>query len=72
MSKAQTLREMRIDKRLTQQDVASKAKVSPSYYSQIERGLKPSETSDMMKIVSRMKGTRQRTAGGTVRAGRDK
>jgi transcriptional regulator with XRE-family HTH domain len=72
MSKAQTLREMRIDKRLTQQDVAKKAKVSPSYYSQVERGLKPSETAEMMLAVNRMKGTKNRTSGGTVRAGRDK
>lgn len=72
MSKAQTLREMRIEKRLTQSDVAKKAKVSPSYYSQVERGLKPAETAEMMLVVNRMKGTRNRTVGGSERAGREK
>ena len=70
MTKTRTLREMRLEKRLTQADVARKGRVSPSYYSQIERGMKPSDTDEFMLLVSHMRSTRKRTAGGGERVGR--
>lgn len=66
------LRKNRIDKRLTQADVAKKAKVSASYYGLVERGERPGEIPEMISIVNRMKGTRSRTLGGTTRTGRAK
>jgi transcriptional regulator with XRE-family HTH domain len=72
MTKAEMLRKNRIDKRLTQSDVAKKAKVSPSYYGLVERGERPGEIPQMMAVVNRMKGTRSRTLGGSVRVGRSK
>ncbi|MGH9773234.1 MAG: helix-turn-helix domain-containing protein [Candidatus Acidiferrales bacterium] len=38
MSKRDLLRSLRLQKRLTQEEVAGKLKVSQSYYSAIERG----------------------------------
>jgi predicted transcriptional regulator len=70
MSKPRTLREMRLEKRLTQADVARKGRVSASYYSQVERGKKPSDTEVFMLLVSHMRSTRKRTAGGDERVGR--
>ncbi len=72
MTKVQMLRQNRIEKRLTQDDVARKAKVSPSYYGLVERGERAGDVADFMAIVNRMKGTRSRTLGGGERAGRKK
>lgn len=70
--RVQDLRELRLEKRLTQAEVASKLKVSQSYYSSVERGAKPAEISDALKTVSGMRKRTDRTAGGDAKAGRQK
>ncbi len=73
MSKrAQDLRSLRLEKRLTQEEVAERLKVSQSYYSAVERGKKPNEISDALHTVSRMRTRSDRTAGGGKKAGREK
>lgn len=69
---AKDLRSLRLEKRLTQQQVAEKLKVSQSYYSQVERGAKPREISPALHAVSRMRMRTDRTAGGQLKAGRQK
>ena len=71
-TKTGTLRSMRLEKRLTQGEVASKMKVSQAHYSAIERGIKQSEVSDAMQTVSRMRLRSDRTGGGDQKAGRQK
>ena len=66
------LRSLRLEKRLTQAEVADKFKVSQAYYSAIENGLKPSEVAEAAKIVSRMRMRTDRTDGGEHKAGREK
>lgn len=66
------LRALRLQKRLTQEEVASKFKVSQSYYSAIERGTKPGEISDALKVVNGMRTRTDRTDGGGKKAGRTK
>lgn len=68
---AKDLRALRLEKRLTQEQVATKLKVSQSYYSQVERGA-PSEISPALHAVSRMRTRTDRTAGGNEKAGREK
>ena len=71
MSTKKILRDLRIERRLTQQEVAAKLKVSQSYYSSIERGQKPSEIPVAIKVVSGMrKRISARTAGGDEKVGR--
>ena len=41
--RADDLRALRLQKRLTQEEVAAKFKVSQGYYSAVERGRKPGE-----------------------------
>lgn len=72
MTTAETLRAMRLDKRLTQAEVAEKMKVSQSYYSQIERGGKRQEVPDALKTVNGMRKRGNRTGGGEQKAGRRK
>ncbi|MDP9025820.1 MAG: helix-turn-helix domain-containing protein [Candidatus Eremiobacteraeota bacterium] len=73
MSKrANDLRTLRLEKRLTQSEVATKFKVSQSYYSSIERGQKPAEISAAMQVVNRMRTRTDRTDGGAKKAGREK
>ena len=73
MSKrADDLRAVRLEKRLTQEEVASKFKVSQGYYSAIERGQKPNEIAEALKVVSRMRTRtdpyrRRRTEGGKAK-----
>lgn len=69
---ADVLREMRLEKRLTQEEVAHKFKVSQGYYSAIERGLKPREIADAQKVISGMRARTNRTDGGDQKAGRRK
>jgi transcriptional regulator with XRE-family HTH domain len=71
-TKAETLREMRLQKRLTQAEVAEKLKVSQGYYSSVEQGKKPSEVSEAMKLVNKMRMRGDRTEGGEQKAGRQK
>jgi transcriptional regulator with XRE-family HTH domain len=66
------LRSLRLEKRLTQEEVARKFKVSQSYYSAIERGQKPREVSSALQVVNRMRTRTDRTDGGSKKAGREK
>jgi len=71
-SKAELLRELRLQKRLTQAEVAERLKVSQAYYSNVEQGKKPSDVADAMKLVSSMRKRGDRTAGGEEKVGRQK
>ena len=69
-TKAETLRAMRLEKRLTQTDVADRLKVSQSHYSAVERGEKSNEVAEAMKLVNTMRFRGNRTGGGEQKAGR--
>jgi transcriptional regulator with XRE-family HTH domain len=71
-SSADVLRDLRLDKRLTQAEVAKKFKVSQSYYSAIERGEKLRDVAEAMKVVNTMRTRTDRTDGGSKKAGRGK
>ena len=71
-TRADDLRTVRLDKRLTQEEVANKFKVSQGYYSAIERGQKPNEIAEALKVVSGMRARTNRTDGGGHKAGRQK
>ncbi|WP_454259289.1 helix-turn-helix domain-containing protein [Pseudoxanthomonas mexicana] len=62
-TKKQTLKDMRLDKRLTQAEVAEKMKVSQAYYSAVERGQKPGENTQAMQVINRMRFRGDRTRG---------
>jgi transcriptional regulator with XRE-family HTH domain len=70
--RATDLRALRLEKRLTQEEVAKKFKVSQSYYSAVERGQKAGEISNALQVVNRMRTRSDRTDGGTKKAGREK
>ena len=70
--RAKELRSLRLEKRLTQEEVAKKFKVSQGYYSAIEQGRKPTEVAEAAKIVSKMRTRTNRTHGGSRKAGREK
>ena len=70
--RASDLRMMRLDKRLTQQEVADKLKVSQSYYSAIEAGRRPGEIAAAERTINRMRFRSDRTQGGSQKAGRQK
>lgn len=69
---ADTLKSMRLDKRLTQQEVADRMGVSQAHYSKIERGEKSQEVVEATQVVSRMRYRGNRTGGGVYRTGRKK
>lgn len=71
-TKADTLKDMRLQKRLTQADVAERLKVSQAYYSNVEQGKKPGDIDEAMKLVSSMRKRGDRTAGGEQKVGRQK
>lgn len=71
-TKKQTLKDIRLDKRLTQAEVAEKMKVSQAYYSAVERGRKPGEVTEAIKVINRMRFRGDRTEGGEQKAGRQK
>ena len=71
-TKAEIIRELRLDKRLTQYDVAMKMKISQASYSAIERGEKPRAVEEAFETVNRMRTRTDRTDGGTEKAGRRK
>jgi transcriptional regulator with XRE-family HTH domain len=71
-TRAQDLRALRLQKRLTQEEVAKKFKVSQAYYSALERGGKPTEVPEALKVVNRMRTRTDRTDGGGKKAGRQK
>jgi transcriptional regulator with XRE-family HTH domain len=68
--RADDLRALRLQKRLTQEEVATRLKVSQSYYSSIEAGRKPSEIAPAEQAINRMRLRTDRTAGGGHKAGR--
>lgn len=70
--RANDLRSLRLQKRLTQQEVADKLKISQSYYSSIEAGRKPGEIAPAEQVVNRMRLRTDRTEGGGHKAGRQK
>jgi transcriptional regulator with XRE-family HTH domain len=70
--RADDLRALRLQKRLTQEEVARKLRVSQSYYSAVEAGRKPSEIAPAEQVVNRMRLRSDRTAGGDLKAGRRK
>ena len=70
--RADDLRSLRLQKRLTQAEVAKKFKVSQSYYSAIENGSKPREIALAERVVNRMRTRTDRTDGGSHKAGREK
>ncbi len=72
VTKAEALRAMRLDKRLTQEEVADKLGVSQGHYSSIERGLKASEVAEAQEVVNRMRLRGNRTGGGEQKVGRQK
>ena len=69
-SKAQLAREMRLDKRLTQGDVAKVMGISQALYSTIELGKKPRAADEALMTISRMRARTDRTDGGTKKTGR--
>lgn len=69
-TKAQLLRDLRLDKRLTQVNVASALGFSQATYSAIERGEKPRGVDEAMKKISLMRTRTDRTDGGTEKTGR--
>ncbi len=68
--KVQLAREMRLDKRLTQSEVAEAMGVSQASYSAIERGEKPRGVDEAIMTINRMRARTDRTDGGTEKAGR--
>ncbi|WP_352762090.1 helix-turn-helix transcriptional regulator [Mesorhizobium sp. M0847] len=72
MTRAGDLRALRLDKRLTQLEVAEKLKVSQAHYSAIERGQKAREITEALLVIGSMRKRTDRTSGGDVKAGRQK
>lgn len=70
-SQAYNLRALRLDKRLTQEQVAAKLQVSRSYYSEIERGVRPRDIPLALRTVNRMRTRTGRTDGGELKVGRE-
>jgi len=69
-SKAQLVREMRLDKRLTQGDVAKAMGMSQASYSTIELGKEPRGADEALLTISRMRARTDRTDGGSKKTGR--
>jgi transcriptional regulator with XRE-family HTH domain len=72
MRRADDLRTLRLEKRLTQAEVAQRLDVSQSYYSAIEAGTKANEIREAEKVINRMRLRTDRTQGGEEKAGRKK
>jgi transcriptional regulator with XRE-family HTH domain len=71
-TKVAIARELRLDKRLTQAEVAKKLKISQASYSAIERGLKPRAVDEALRAINGMRTRTDRTDGGNAKAGRQK
>ena len=69
-TKKELVREMRLNKRLTQEEVASKMKISQGSYSAIERGQKPRAVDEALATINRMRTRTDRTDGGSEKAGK--
>ena len=72
VTRAETLRTMRLEKRLTQAEIADRLKVSQAYYSSIENGRRPTEIDEAIQTVNKMRLRGDRTEGGGQKAGRKK
>ena len=64
-TKSELVREMRLDKRLTQEEVAAKMKISQASYSAVERGEKPRAVAEALAAINRMRTRTDRTDGGS-------
>ncbi|HLH36198.1 MAG TPA: helix-turn-helix transcriptional regulator [Alloacidobacterium sp.] len=64
------VRELRLNKRLTQAEVAAKMRISQGSYSAIERGEKPRAVDEALATINRMRTRTDRTDGGVEKAGR--
>lgn len=71
-TKERLLRNMRLDKRLTQEEVADQMGISQASYSAIERGQKPRAVEEAVLTINRMRTRTDRTDGGDARAGKSK
>jgi transcriptional regulator with XRE-family HTH domain len=69
-TKKELVREMRLNKRLTQAEVSAKMKISQGSYSAIERGQKPRAVDEALATINRMRTRTDRTDGGTEKAGK--
>ena len=69
-TKKELVREMRLNKRLTQEEVAAKMRISQGSYSAIERGQKPRAVDEALATINRMRTRTDRTDGGTEKAGK--
>jgi hypothetical protein len=68
-SQASDLRALRLDKRLTQEQVAAKLNVGRSYYSGSECGVRSRDIPQALRTVSQMRTRTDRTGCGTVKVG---
>ena len=69
-TKKDLVRELRLNKRLTQADVATKMRISQGSYSAIERGQKPRAVEEALTTINRMRTRTDRTDGGAEKTGR--
>ncbi len=69
-TKKDLVRELRLNKRLTQAEVAAKMKISQGSYSAIERGQKPRAVDEALATINRMRTRTDRTDGGIEKAGK--
>ncbi len=69
-SKAQLAKQMRLDKHLSQAEVANAMKISQTTYSKIELGKNSGGVEDAILKINRMRYRAGRTDGGTEKAGR--
>lgn len=69
-TKRDLVRELRLNKRLTQAEVAAKMRISQGSYSAIESGEKPRAVDEALATINRMRTRTDRTDGGAEKAGR--
>ncbi len=69
-TKTQLVRNLRLDKRLTQSEVAASMGISQASYSAIERGEKPRGVDEAFSIINKMRTRTDRTDGGREKTGR--
>jgi DNA-binding XRE family transcriptional regulator len=69
-TKKDLVRELRLNKRLTQAEVAAKMRISQGSYSAIERGQKPRAVEEALTTINRMRTRTDRTDGGAEKTGR--
>jgi len=67
---SEILRQLRLDKHLSQAQVANKMNISQALYSMIETGKRPELLKDGIRVVNGMRLRSDRTLGGIMRVGR--